>query len=155
MATPNFRYIGVTDECDECQCCGKPNLKSTVVLAFLDADGNEEEITWYESTCAARALGVKGGGRSVLKSAEAAHYNTLQAAKAARDRLAHYGLPEAGEPDRATVSEAMQRYINQHQGIDMTELVQRTGVGVKAMVLDMMARDRADIATADLLIKGR
>lgn len=96
---PKFRYIGVTDECIECQKCGKADLKSTIVLAILDADGNDEEITYYGSTCAARALSawgmrVKGGGREILQSARWATEKLQTAAKDARERLAKYGLPE-------------------------------------------------------------
>lgn len=83
-AAPAFRYIGITDECVECQKCGKPGLKSTVILAILDADGNPEDATYYGSTCAARALGIKGGGRAVLNSARAAHDRTIEIAKDAR-----------------------------------------------------------------------
>lgn len=92
-----FRYIGVTDECTDCQHCPKTGLKSTVVLAMLDEDGNVDEITYYGSTCAARALAVKGGGRAVLQAARWAAQTTTDNAKWARKWLAGYGYPETGD----------------------------------------------------------
>lgn len=145
----NFRYIGTTDECIECQQCGKADLRSTVVLAILDADGNVEDHTYFGSTCAARALGVKGGSRAVLQSARWAHEETLASAADARRMLAHYGLPEAGDVDRDTQLEAMRRYVQAHPNIH--QWVEETGVGVRARVMDMLARKRAAIAEANLI----
>lgn len=48
-----FVFQGITDEVTVCDCCGKPNLKSTVVF---DVAG---EIVHYGSTCAARNTGRK------------------------------------------------------------------------------------------------
>lgn len=99
-ATPQFRYIGVTDECVECQKCGKADLKSTVVLAFLDEEGNDEgDVTYYGSTCAARALAakgvcVKGGGAAILQAARWRTEHLRHEATEARQQLAKYGLPE-------------------------------------------------------------
>ena len=149
MITPKFRYIGTTDECTECQRCGKFELKATVVLAILDIDGNDEEITYYGSSCAGRALAIKGGGRAVLQSARWAHEQTLAAAADARRVLAHYGLPETGEFDQDTLREAMRRYVQQHPNIH--RWVEETGVGVRARVLDMLARKRSAITEAVLL----
>jgi len=147
--TPAFRYIGITDECIVCEHCGKAGLKSTVVLACLDADGNPEDVTYYGSTCAAKALGIKGGGAAVLKSARAWHQHTLDLAKSARERLAYYGLPETGEPEHAALRAACGIYNRTNR--DVCELVQRTGIKVPGHVLDMMRRDQAAIADAAAL----
>lgn len=48
-----FVFVGITDEVTVCDCCGKSNLKSTVVF---DVAG---EIVHYGSTCAARHTGRK------------------------------------------------------------------------------------------------
>lgn len=94
--TRKFRYIGVTDECVECEKCGKADLKSTVVLAFLDADGNDEGVTYYGSTCAARALaeidGKRRTGAAVLQSARWAAEKLGREAADCREVLARYGL---------------------------------------------------------------
>lgn len=99
-STPKFRYIGVTDECTTCENCGKPQLKSTVIVGLLDADGNTEDVVYYGSTCAARALAIKGGGRSVLQSARWAVDKLRNEVAEARQRLALYGVPATGELTR-------------------------------------------------------
>ena len=45
-----FKLLGINDEVTTCECCGKPNLKCTVVLG---TDGGEVR---YGRDCAARAL---------------------------------------------------------------------------------------------------
>jgi hypothetical protein len=112
--TPTYRYIGLTDECVECQRCGKTELRNTVVLAILDADGNPEAITYYGSTCAARALAVKGGGRAVLKSARWAHDALRLNVKDSRARLDFYGMPHSGEPTAEQVAAALPRFAEAH-----------------------------------------
>lgn len=148
--TAQYRYLGTTDDSTECEKCGKIELKSTVVLQPLDEEGTPEgDPVYYGSTCAARALAVKGGGREVTLRARGGHHDTLNAATDARRMLAHYGLPEAGDVDQDTLREAMVRYVRQHPRIH--ELVQETGVGVRAMVLDMLGRKRAALAAAALV----
>lgn len=94
-----FRYVGVTDECVTCEKCGKPNLRSTVVLGILDADGNTEDVTYYGSTCAARALteidGKRRTGKAVLQSARYAAEKLGREAADCREVLARYGLDGA------------------------------------------------------------
>lgn len=48
----NIRIIGFTDSVNECDCCGKQNLKGTYCI---EIDGNE---FYYGSTCAVRNLGT-------------------------------------------------------------------------------------------------
>lgn len=147
--TPAFRYIGVTDECVECQKCGKTELRSTVVLAVLDADGNTEDVTYYGSTCAARALAVKGGGRAVLQSARWAHEKLRNEADDARRMLAHYGLPETGWVDDDTLRDATRAYIR--QGNSVSFLCSKYNVRAKVVVLEMLARKRRVLAEAALV----
>lgn len=147
--TPKFRYIGTTDECVECQKCGKVDLKSTIVLAILDAEGNEEDITYYGSTCAARALSIKGGGRAVRQAAEWANLQTRQNADDARRRLAYYGLPETGEIDGYTLANAVIKYAEQHSRAHWA--AEKTGAQWREMVLEMVAYERAALAEAALI----
>jgi hypothetical protein len=49
-----YRVLGTTDERTTCDCCGRTNLKATVVL--VPSDGGPD--VFYGSDCAARALGV-------------------------------------------------------------------------------------------------
>lgn len=146
---PQFRYLGITDECVECQKCGKVDLRSTVVLAVLDADGNTEDVTYYGSTCAARALSVKGGGRAVLQSARWAHERTLLEAEDARRMLAHYGLPETGFPDQDTLRAATREYIR--AGNSASHLCRKFNVRAGVLVLEMLLRKRRAIAEAALI----
>jgi hypothetical protein len=52
-----FRVGGTTDQITECELCGKPELKGTVQMIELDADGNAVADHYYGSTCAAKATG--------------------------------------------------------------------------------------------------
>ena len=147
--TPAHRYIGITDECVECQKCGRTELRSTVVLAILDADGNTEDVTYYGSSCAARALGVKGGGRAVLQSARWAHEKTIEAAREAREKLEFYGLPLTGEPTLRELREPVWKFVEVHRN---AMWIQNSTVEQnRAHVLDMLARCRAAIADAEAL----
>jgi hypothetical protein len=145
--TEKFRYLGVTDECVECQRCGKVDLKATIVLAVLDTDGNEEEITYFGSTCAARALAIKGGGRAALQYARTAHHQTLTAAQDARRMLAYYHLPETGAVAQVYLEAAGWRYEQRHPSF----CAGMTNGELWAQVLDMLSRQRAAIAEAALI----
>lgn len=147
--TPGYRFIGITDECTQCQHCGKGKLRSTVVLAILDADGNEEATTYYGSSCAAKALAIQGGGPYVRRAAGWASHHTIAAADDARRMLAHYDLPETGEPTREQLWAAVKAYVSRHPGIH--DRVAETGIGVKARVLAMVERYQRALAEARLL----
>lgn len=61
-ATPTahrtFAVLGTTDEVTECERCGRTDLKKTVVLDALDAEGNQTgSISHYGTDCGARAAG--------------------------------------------------------------------------------------------------
>lgn len=50
-----MKLIGISDDVTTCECCGKANLKCTVVLT------NGEGEVHYGRDCAARALAGKFG----------------------------------------------------------------------------------------------
>ncbi|MFE7397983.1 hypothetical protein [Streptomyces sp. NPDC057557] len=52
-----YRVKGTTDDVTTCELCGKQELKGTVVLEALDADGNEEAVCYFGVSCAAKAAG--------------------------------------------------------------------------------------------------
>ena len=52
-----MKVIGIDDEVTACECCGKPNLKCTVVLTGDDGMGERR----YGRDCAAKALAGKFG----------------------------------------------------------------------------------------------
>ena len=53
---PRYVLLGVDDEVQVCDDCGKADLKCTVVLGVLDADGNVEREVRFGRDCAAKAL---------------------------------------------------------------------------------------------------
>lgn len=56
---PRFRLLGICDDVTACDCCGKQELKCTMALEELDADGNAVGEVYYGRDCGARALGWK------------------------------------------------------------------------------------------------
>lgn len=147
--TTTARFIGTTDDVVECERCGKPDLRATVILELLDADGNGEGIAYYGSTCAARALtdrGERTTGARVLKAARAARARTLDAADLARERLANYGLPVDGEPTPAELERAALRFATWHSHARWAATADWT-----ACVDEMLADARRCIAEAALL----
>lgn len=151
QTTPAFRYIGVTDECVDCQRpgCTKMDLRSTVVIQPLDVEGNDDgDPTYYGSTCAARALGVtgKGAGRKVLDAAKGADWQTRNNADDARRMLAHYGLPETGQPDVEAMMTAVDRYQDAHKFAAWFD--QKSRGDWFDMVRDMITRKQAALTDA-------
>ena len=51
-----YAIHGTTDEVTVCACCGKKNLRNTVILEVVDGD-NAGDVLHFGSHCAARALG--------------------------------------------------------------------------------------------------
>lgn len=147
-APARWRYLGTTDESVTCEKCGKDELRSTVMIVPLDAEGNDDgDVTYYGSTCAARALGVKGGGRAVAKAAEGARLQTLMNAHDARRMLRLYGdLPETGELTEEQRRAGVRAYVRHNAGVHA--LLQREGGTVTDLLLDMLARKQAAIADA-------
>lgn len=56
------KILGTTDDTTTCDCCGKTNLKKTVVL---DIDGS---VVFYGTDCAARALTGSKKDKKVVDS---------------------------------------------------------------------------------------
>lgn len=55
MTTETRRIIGTTDEITTCSLCGREGLSHTVVIDFVDADGNAEgELDYFGSDCATK-----------------------------------------------------------------------------------------------------
>lgn len=52
-----YRVLGTTDEVTECEHCGRTELKGTIRLGILDADGTVEDVTHFGAVCGARAAG--------------------------------------------------------------------------------------------------
>lgn len=92
-----LRIIGLTDTVTKCDCCGRQNLKKTVVLADSeDVNPGSDEVMFYGSQCAVTALRnakVKGFKNHVTNAAieKLAHAATRQHAYDKRDALIETG----------------------------------------------------------------
>lgn len=147
-APARWRYIGTTDESTECEKCGKTELRSTVMIVPLDVDGNDEgDPVYFGSTCAARALGVRGGGKAVLAAANGARLQTLMNAHDARRMLRAYGdLPETGPLTEEQRRAGVYAYVRNNRGVQAA--IARDGGTVTDRLLEMLARKQAAIADA-------
>lgn len=79
------KFLGISDETNTCDCCGKTGLKRVVVL---DIDGI---VVNYGTNCAAKALankGIKTDKKSVESIAEVYAYFSKYAGNVAIDRIA-------------------------------------------------------------------
>ena len=80
-----YRVLGTTDDITNCDQCGRDDLKSTVILGYLDADGNVEGVRYVGSDCGAKLSGQRG---SVIASdAKKADHAAREAATAAYDEV--------------------------------------------------------------------
>lgn len=80
-----FTVLGTTDEVTACGHCGRVDLKGTVRLGVLDADGNVEDVTYFGAVCGARASGWTT--KDIRKAASAADRAAVEAARAEEHRL--------------------------------------------------------------------
>lgn len=143
-ASPTFRYIGTTNDIVECEKCGKADLRCTVIIVPLDAEGNDNgDPCYYGSTCAARALAVRGGGAAVRRAANGARLMTLMAAHDAVRMLRFYGLPLDGEMTDDQRRTAVRAYVRNNNTAELAP-----GTTVSDLVCDMLARKRAAVAEA-------
>lgn len=97
----SYRVKGTTDDTTTCEQCGRTNLRKTVILAELDADGNEEGVSYLGTDCAARKTGTRQ--RVISDKAAAADRHMSRAREWAQEMGDFYG----------TVSrrEAIERYV--------------------------------------------
>ena len=60
-AALRYRFLGTTDDVLQCAHCGRSDLALTVILEILDEDGNVDDVTYFGTTCAARAISGRIG----------------------------------------------------------------------------------------------
>lgn len=82
QSRPAFRVLGTTNDVTTCEHCGRNELKGTIILAALDADGNEEGVTYFGATCGARAAGWTT--KDIRTKATAANRERQEAERIAR-----------------------------------------------------------------------
>lgn len=90
VATTNkaFRVLGTTNDVTACDLCGRAELKGTIVLASLDADGNEDAVVYYGASCGAKAAGWTT--KDVRKAAKDADADARKAYRAWSDAETSY-----------------------------------------------------------------
>lgn len=76
-----YTLLGVDDEITTCEHCGKSNLKNTVVLGVLDADGTVVGDTRFGRDCAATALGRRKGSSGAKVDVIEREARNVQAAR--------------------------------------------------------------------------
>jgi len=97
MPTTTYRLLGIDDEQTTCDLCGKADLKCTMVLEALDADGNGSGEVRFGRDCGARALGWRvsaARAERFVKGTARLDYWTLHTANAAH--VAAHGGQQVG-----------------------------------------------------------
>jgi hypothetical protein len=94
-APHGYLACGTTDEITDCDHCGKTGLKSTVILRFLDAEGNADDGERYVGVvCAGKMLsGGKANPRlatKILREAQAADRKRADAVEFSREMMAFF-----------------------------------------------------------------
>lgn len=136
--TDRFELLGIVDDCDTCECCGRTGLKRTVVLAVLDADGNRDGEVYYGTACAARALGRTSA--QVRNESEAFVGNLRNLAQTARDSLRYYGSAIHDEHELAAA------YAHAHRNAIWAHKM--TAGEWRDQAVEMVERHRATLAEA-------
>jgi hypothetical protein len=134
-----YQVRGTTSDVTECQICGKPDLRRTVILGVLDADGNTEDVTYAGTTCAAKVTGRRTS--AIRDEAIIADARRNYSLRQAREIIATYGPVEGDK--RAT----RELFFDRNPGF-------RPGVispfaefkGAAATVAGMLADARATLA---------
>lgn len=138
METREATYTikGILNDTDTCECCGRTGLKRVVALAELDADGNEGEVAYFGTACAARA--IRWTSTRVTNEANAAQHKRDQQAEWANGIIAVYGPVEFG-----SVREKAELFFGRNP-------VQRFKEGVKASeeVAKLLAEARTALAVS-------
>ena len=78
-----FAVLGTTDAVTVCWLCGRDELRGTIALDTLDADGNRTgKVVYYGSSCGARAAGWTQ--KEFKVAIKVADQEKIDAARAAR-----------------------------------------------------------------------
>ncbi|MFG2986167.1 hypothetical protein ACGFYQ_33785 [Streptomyces sp. NPDC048258] len=136
-AIPQWVIKGITDDCTTCECCGRTNLKRTVALAPLDADGNEDgEPAYYGTSCAAIALGRTQTWISNTAAGAAIQYHE-------RDNWARRVISVYGPVEFATVREKAAAWFSRNTHREGTP-------GASAQIATFLRNARAQLQDTTL-----
>jgi hypothetical protein len=85
------KVLGTTTDVTDCELCGRTDLKGTIALLPLDADGNAEgETVYFGSDCGSKAAGwTQREIRRQARSADDAKRREEQASRNAEQKAAH------------------------------------------------------------------
>lgn len=82
--TKAFAVLGTTDHVTVCWLCGRDELRGTIALDTLDADGNRTgNVVYYGASCGAKAAGWTQ--KDIKAAAKAADQAKRDADRAARE----------------------------------------------------------------------
>lgn len=85
QTTTIFRIMGTTDDFLTCDCCGRTDLKRTMIMAVCDAEGCPTgQVMHFGTSCGARHAGISA--LELEKLAKAADERKASEAAAARQR---------------------------------------------------------------------
>lgn len=96
------KIAGITNDVTTCECCGRDDLKKTIVL--MDTEGN---IKYYGSNCAASALKSRASKSEIEKQAQIAQTEAAEFGRKTARLLALIEMKKNG----AVVTEAGQNII--------------------------------------------
>lgn len=89
-----WEVVGITDECDTCEHCGRRGLKRVVAMVPLDADGNRDGDAAYFGTGCAVGYAKRGGRKwtavRIVDAANAAERERIAKREWAGGVLAKY-----------------------------------------------------------------
>jgi len=105
--TSRYALLGLDDEVTTCELCGKADLKCTMALSEMDADGNELGIVRFGRDCGARALGWRVSANRAEKFIDGTATLRGNLAYAAYSAAQQYGVGHyTGTPARVDIDGA-------------------------------------------------
>lgn len=115
----NFRVLGTTNDVTTCEKCGRVELKGTLVLQPLDADGNPDgDPCYFGSDCGAKM--AKTTTRLINAAAKKADRAAAAAKKAAEEEARAIAW-EDGRSARIEAHLAYLRWLAENYGGARTE----------------------------------
>jgi hypothetical protein len=131
--TATYQVKGTSDY-GQCMNCGRTDLRKTITLDVLDADGNVDEVVYYGTECATRVTGQKGA--AIKRAARAADGERQQQIEWAQGFVAAYG-PIEGNNLRTEVL-----FFRRNPGSSLN------GLEARAWVTETLSKARAVLAAA-------
>lgn len=117
MSTPTaprpFRILGITEEINACQCCGKTNLQKTVAIENLETG----EIGYFGTSCAmqpAKCFGFEKRemSRALADFKQAEQIKYMKARRIYKERGGKYETVQTGKLINGWVPEMISRPVD-------------------------------------------